>query len=328
MPSIEHLVRQACNLHNFRFQEVAACIKTLARGVYMLTNMKSCSLRLALSLAILLASFATSASAQQRHAFCFNEPSYGSASTSAYFTAVFPIADSLTANQFGQISWNGEPTASFRRYLIDKYGVSATPTEPDGPADANNTVCNVYSTLSAANEEIRIRESYDRTTAHRVVREVSWIYNTAKQGTHTGGAKPTEAEALYDAENWQGPFEDSQYKTIHSWDTHDCTTKQVTGVAGSSKPTTFYQCTVTFSYSDTASPVAKAAFGKGDTQDAAIAAAKSSANTVLLTGITWGQPLCGSFSTTVKNAYKADYGHSAGAKKENWACEVDFTGNK
>jgi hypothetical protein len=158
--------------------------------------------------------------------------------------------------------------------------------------------------------------------------EIDWIYSPLKHGVHAGGAKPTEAEALYDAENFPGPFEDNQYKTIHSWDTHDCTTKQVTGVAGSSRPSTFYQCSVTFSYSDTASPVAKTAFGKGDTQDAAIAAAKSSANTVLLTGITWGQPLCSSFYTTVKNAYKADYGHAAGSKKESWACEVDFTGNK
>jgi hypothetical protein len=63
-------------------------------------------------------------------------------------------------------------------------------------------------------------------------------------------------------------------------------------------------------------------------RDAAIAAAKSSANTGLLTGITWRQPLCSSFFTTVKNAYKADYGHTAGSKKENWACEVDFTDNK
>jgi hypothetical protein len=193
-------------------------------------------------------------------------------------------------------------------------------------AHVSYAYCGIFGSRAEAEADKRqYKQGVLADPAYQLV-ETHWFWKyvpPTKRSTHSGGTKPTEAEALYDAENWSGPFEDNQYKTIHSWDTHDCTTKQVTGVAGSLKPTTFYQCTVTFSYSDTASPVAKTAFGKGDTQDAAIAAAKSST-----VGVTWGQPFCSAFTVTVKNKYKADYGHSSGTKQQAWACEIDYTATK
>jgi hypothetical protein len=161
--------------------------------------------------------------------------------------------------------------------------------------------------------------------------QTHWKYKLSEQGTHIGGAKASEAEALYDAENSPGPFEKTGdgpigYKTIHSWDNQQCSPRQVTGVHGSSKPQTYYECTVTFTYSDDKSPVARATLGMGDTQDDAVAAAKSLAQTALLSNVQWAQPFCSSFSVIVKNPCKADYGDGTAAKKERWACEIGFTG--
>jgi hypothetical protein len=209
----------------------------------------------------------------------------------------------------------------FGHYLGDRYQDATARVHADCMTGKG------WQTTSDAREAIRTSlESFNRGDP---IVETGWTYSPLKQSTHSGTGA-TEAEALYNAENYPGPFEKTGdgpigYKTIHSWDNHQCSPRQVTGVHGSNKPQTSYECTVTFSYSDDKSPVAKAALGKGDTQGEAVAAAKSSAQTVLLSNVQWAQPLCSTFSITVKDPYKADYGQLKGTKKERWACEVDFT---
>jgi hypothetical protein len=143
-----------------------------------------------------------------------------------------------------------------------------------------------------------------------------------KQGTSTSREHATEAEALYDSEQRaQGPFENNKFPTIHSWDKHECETHtRKTSNYANAKAVTTYTCTVTFSYSDTASPVAKTSIGFGATQDVAVMSAKSPINDAH-----WSEPVC---STVFKlNSYKANYGGPREGTT-SYVCEIDYTASR
>ena len=254
--------------------------------------------------------------AQSNYTFCSNNSYSGGAGSPAYFTPVFPLPDSIHPDEYNQISpgREGEPATSFNSFIMSHYSVSKE--------DSNNTGCVVFPTLSAAQAGLSKRRAYVQATLHLRLVDTSWVYSPMRQSTHTGMAAETEAEAIFNAEDRvTGPFENGKYPTIHSWDSHTCdpNTSKTSNYANA-ETVTRYICTVTYSYSDAPSPVAKAALGKGATREEAAQNARATVNNAQ-----WFSPFC---SKTFKADFYQPPGHKFGDPpkgSEWWVCEVDYT---
>jgi hypothetical protein len=92
-------------------------------------------------------------------------------------------------------------------------------------------------------------------------------------------------------------------------------------VYGHPKTTTTYTCTVTYSYSGAASPLAKTANGDGATPNEAVDKAKAN-----VYGARWSPPVC---SETFKaSAYQKKPSYTPAQQPEGanwWVCTVEYT---
>jgi hypothetical protein len=153
------------------------------------------------SILLVLITPALAKSQQQRYSYCVRVGNEYSGPRVGYFSEVFPVPDSM------RTSSGADPGTLAFKELGPLFQGAIHPRENYGVY----LECLAFDTMSEALRYKRFSQS--QFSGSRTVIETHWLYSPMRHGTYTSLAKPTEADALFDAETHMlafAPFENNK----------------------------------------------------------------------------------------------------------------------